>query len=167
MAGLPQVLGGWSDSELICRWCLRGSGRPVWEGGTAWPKVWRRDVTWGNGSSVGTWGALTSQEALDKSFITMAVVMCWFWNISGSWAGKISLLLSFLEGQSVPVLMPVAPCPSPAPASHPISLSLCWTVFISSLPPSTVQRLSLRAGRGGSANTEDFVALPPSPAYTY
>ena len=110
-----------------------------------------------------TWGALTSQEALDKSFITMAVVMCWFWNISGSWAGKISLLLSFLEGQSVPVLMPVAPCPSPAPASHPISLSLCWTVFISSLPPSTVQRLSLRAGRGGSANTEDFVESKARP----
>ena len=110
-----------------------------------------------------TWGALTSQEALDKIFITMAVVMCWFWNISGSWAGKISLLLSFLEVESVPVLMPVAPCPSPGPASHPVSLSLCWTAFISSLPPSTVQRLSLRAGRGGSTNTEDFVESKARP----
>ena len=149
-----------ASTRLLCPWNFPGKNTGV---GCHFllPGIF---PTQGSNLSLLNWQVDSLQEeALDKIFITMAVVTCWFWHISGSWAGKISLLLSFLEVQSVPVLMPVAPCPSPAPASHPVSLSLCWTAFMSSLPPSTVQRLSLRAGRGGSTKTEDFVESKARP----
>ena len=150
-----------ASTRLLCPW---GFSRQEYWGRLPFPTPGDHFPTQGSNLSLLNWQVDSLQEeALDKIFITMAVVTCWFWHISGSWAGKISLLLSFLEVQSVPFLMPVAPCPSPAPASHPVSLSLCWTAFMSSLPPSTVQRLSLRAGRGGSTKTEDFVESKARP----